>query len=122
MAEQEQEKVVIDASKLGPKQRHELAKKAAKERAALLRGEYMQIANSAALKDLVAKMHGFRDYHRQIGNDALGVAESPDGKAQTVKLNGEERLREYDKAAGIQEIIDYAERMLSDEPIANTTQ
>lgn len=70
-----------------------------------LTAEYLKIAKTPAFQDLLSKVKSFSELHVRVAKDGVGRREQ-----QIVKLNPEERVSELDKAAGIEEILDYLER------------
>ena len=84
-----------------------------------LTAEYHKLRNSIALADLMAKAKTFAQYHAQVATDGVAYEQTVSiaGNVQTVvRLNHDDRVSHMDKAAGIQEIIDYLERKLTMEP------
>jgi hypothetical protein len=71
------------------------------------------------LDDLRAKIDLFQKYHLKIAQDAVGARKTgyklDDGteEVENVTLNPAERAGHLDKSAGIQEISDYIDRMLT---------
>lgn len=82
-----------------------------------LKAEYHKIAKSPALLDLLAKVKSFADYHTKVAKDGVGFQESRDDEGalqqMVIRLEPAQRLTELDKAAGIQEIIDYLDRKIT---------
>lgn len=107
---------IINESELSPKQRLELRKRVAKEKSEALKGEYQSIQNSAAFVDLLAKGRALATFHMKIAKDGVGYKEGVNDKGEVVqvevKLSNDERLRELDRSAGLDELIGYIERQL----------
>lgn len=82
-----------------------------------LRAEYLKVRKSIAVADILAKSKSFAAYHCQVAQDGVAYEPSTDEKGnprqQIVKLTPEERVTHLDKAAGLQEMIDYIERKLT---------
>ena len=70
-----------------------------------------------ALADLKSKIQKFQQYHIKIAQDGVGAKKTgyklSDGseEIENVYLTSEQRAAHLDKAAGLQEIFDYIERM-----------
>lgn len=76
----------------------------------VLHAEYLKLKDSPVLSDLLEKARSFAAYHTTIARDGVGA----DGEGNTIYLEPHKRVSELDKAAGIQEIIDYIGRMVDD--------
>lgn len=101
---------------LTPQQKRAQVQKRARERSDALKGQYIKIKAEPAFVDLVAKIESFSAYHLKVAKDGVGFTETvtADGqiKQTQVKLSSEDRMRDLDRAAGIEEISAYIERML----------
>lgn len=75
-----------------------------------LTAEYLKIAKTPAFQDLLSKVKSFGDYHLKIAKDGVGLKDVSEGRQEIIKLSHEERVSELDKAAGIEEILDYLTR------------
>jgi hypothetical protein len=65
------------------------------------------------MADLLVKIKSFSAYHNSVAKAGVGYKVNPDGTSDEVRLTGDERLRELDRSAGIDEIADYIERQLA---------
>ena len=95
------------------KSRKEVAKQKANELNDL-RLEYRSIKDSAAFGDILRFARQMSAYHTKVAKDGVAYNE----KAETVNLDPQKRLSELDRAAGIEEIVAYLERM-TDEGVLN---
>lgn len=82
-------------------------------------------AGEIVVRDIINKAKSFADYHTKIAKDGVGAKQTgyklEDGtrEVENYFLKSEERLSHLDKAAGIEELIDYIERQINSEaPIA----
>jgi hypothetical protein len=72
-----------------------------------------------AIKDFMEKIKKFQGYHIKIAQDGVGAKktgyklENGQEEVENVYLTSEQRAGHLDKAAGLQEIFDYVERMLT---------
>lgn len=89
-----------------------------KERASELKtikASYKTIAKTPAFLDLLQKATELIKYHEKIAKDGVGYKSvtAPDGevKQELIYFTPEKRLGELDRAAGIEELVAYAERM-----------
>ena len=101
-------------------QKKAVQQKASEERAnaqKLLKAEYFKIKKSAAVEDLLIKMRGFIDYHTKVAKDGVAYENGKDADGNliqhTVRFTPEQRVSHLDKAAGLEEILDYIDRQLS---------
>jgi len=113
------EPVSVELPKSRIQEKKEAHEKAAEERAniqKLLKAEYFKVKESPALQDLMKKLHGFVDYHTKVAKDGIGYEQytnaTGDLQQKTVRFTPEERVSHLDKAAGLEEILDYIERQL----------
>lgn len=86
-----------------------------------LKISYKKIKNEPAFLDLLGKAKSFAAYHEKIGRDGVGYRatgekdSSGNDKMILVDFAGEKRLFEFERNAGIQEVVDYIERQISAE-------
>lgn len=90
---------------------------------------YQNPANADLLSDILKKAKAFSAYHVQMSKDGVGYrstgAKLEDGspEQELFFFTSEKRVSEIDKAAGIDELINYIERQLNattPEPTAKT--
>lgn len=102
--------------------------KKTKERAAKIRDTnamYLSEKDNPILLDLMAKLKTFQAYHNKIAQDGIGARPTGhklvDGSAEveTIYLTNDQRAGHLDKAAGLQELADYVDRMLTVKPIVS---
>ena len=99
----------------------ELHEKRAKERAEeiqALKAQYVQIKDSPALADIVAKAKQFAGYHLKLAKDGVGARKvGTDDKNQPIMedyyLTQEQRVAELDQAKGIEQLISYIEQKIN---------
>lgn len=86
-----------------------------------LKADYRKIKDEPAFVDLVAKIRSFAEYHTKIAKDGVGFENKVIGQHEgapiqeqvVVKLTHEQRVTDLDKAAGIEEILDYVTRKVT---------
>lgn len=91
-----------------------------KEEIQAVRSIYREARDSDLLNDLLTKAKRFQDYHVKIAQDGVGARETgyklADGtkEVENIFLTPVQRAGHLDKAAGIQELVDYIDRMTAD--------
>lgn len=99
----------------------EANEKRAKEAARVnetLKAAYAQIADSAALADLLSKGRSLIAYHAKMAEDGVGVRvvgrnEAGNDITEEYVLTPEQRVSELDQAKGLRQLVAYVERRLS---------
>ena len=93
-----------------------------------LKAAYQAEKDGPVVTDILAKARVFAAYHQKLAQDGVGARktgyklENQTDEVENYFLGSEERLANLDKAAGIQELIDYIERQLkTDLPTPNPT-
>lgn len=94
-------------------EKHNAQQKLAKQKSDARKAEYQKIKGTPGMVDLVASVQSMSALHTRVAKDGVGYKKNPDGSADEVKLTSEERLRELDRAAGQDEILDMLERQFS---------
>lgn len=92
--------------------------KATEERAKIasdVRTSYQAEKDGPVLTDLLAKAKQFISYHNKVAQDGVGARRVGDSMEEYI-LSPAERCAQLDKAAGIQELVDYIERQLVIQP------
>jgi hypothetical protein len=118
MAEEQEEKTRLQLRK----ERHQEMVKERKADRDRLKIAYKKASNEEVLEDILGKIKNFINYHTQVARD--GVGGKPTGQVDKqnqpiidyVPLSKEERLTHLDKAAGQEEVLNYINRMLADDP------
>lgn len=96
-----------------------------KERAEIasdIKGVYRAAKDSQLIKDLLSKLELFKDLHMGVARDGVGARktgyklENGQEEVENIFLTNNKRVSELDRAAGIQQVIDYIERQIADEP------
>lgn len=122
--EEQREAPVVDTPRTKAQVAKELHQKKNQERADKineLRISYKRIKEEPAFKDILVKAQQFADYHLKMAKDGVGYRETggkdAEGNAlqETVFFDSNKRVTELDKAAGIEEIVGYLERMTIEE-------
>ena len=93
--------------------KQELRLKNTKERAEKIKGiksAYLAEKNGIVITDLLQKLKLMSEYHAKIAKDCVGYKN--EGK-EIYHLSSEERMKELDKSAGIDEITDYITRQIT---------
>lgn len=91
----------------------ELREKNEKERAekiASIKNAYLAEKDGIVITDLLKKAELLSQYHLKIAKDGVGYKN--EGK-ESYHLSSEERVRELDRAAGIDELFDYITRQIT---------
>lgn len=88
---------------------HEKKEQERKGNHQVLKAEYMKERDSAVVADILAKAKSFAAYHITVGRDGVGANK----EGEVIYFTNEKRVSEFDRSAGIQEIIDYIERMIA---------
>lgn len=84
-----------------------------------VQASYNRIKGELALTDLLEMCSKFQKYHLKLAQDGVGARETGhklvDGTAEVENffLDNNQRAGHLDKAAGIQEIIDYMDRQIN---------
>ena len=105
------------------KELHEKNSRDRAETARIIKTEYMKIADSPAIADLLKKLKALAEYHTKIAKDGVGYRSSgqKDNNGNPIEElvyhTSEKRMSELDRSVGVQEAIDLLERQLA-EPIA----
>jgi hypothetical protein len=68
------------------------------------------------LRDILAKAQAFITYHNRVARDGVAYTE----QKEIMDLSSERRIRELDRASGLQELVDYIERQCKDDPPAGS--
>lgn len=84
-----------------------------------LKGIYATEKSAPLLEDILAKANGFINLHRKIAQDGVGSRKTghklTDGSDEfdVIYLTASQRCGHLDKAAGLQELVDYIARQTS---------
>ena len=106
---------------------HEKRTKERLNESRVLKAVYMRERDGDLLEDILVKAKKFMSYHLKIAQDGMGARTTghklTDGtpEVENYFLKPAERCSNLDKAAGIQEIVDYIERQTAD-PVPVKTQ
>lgn len=115
--EQEEPKVEKTERQLKTEERDRLVQERENAQKAM-KAEYRKIAGIPALVDMSKKLRTLADYHAKLAKDGVGYEKNADGSpGQMVRMSPDQRLTELDKAAGLEEMVDYLTRMLTIEPV-----
>lgn len=86
---------------------------------------YQTEASAPVLADVLTKAHAFMAYHQKLAQDGVGARktgyrlENGTDEVENYNLNKDDRVRELDKAAGQQELVDFIERQMKQtDPVA----
>lgn len=91
------------------------------EEAQQIKAYYQADKNSPVVRDLLVKAKKFQEYHIKLAQDGQGarsIGLDPTTREPILEpyaLGPNERCSNLDKAAGIQELIDYVDRQIADE-------
>lgn len=122
--DEQRETPVVDTPQTRAQAAKELHQKKNQERADKineLRISYKKIKNEPAFADILVKSQQFADYHLKMAKDGVGYRETgredKNGNPiqETVFFDSNKRVTELDKAAGIEEIVAYLERMTDED-------
>lgn len=100
----------------------ELHEKASKERADAIgqtKALYQAAESAAVLADILSKTKSFIAYHQKLAQDGVGARktgyklENGTDEVENYNLSKDDRVRELDKAAGQQELVDFIERQMT---------
>lgn len=84
----------------------------------VLYDEYKKIEDSVAFKDLMKRFELQVAWHTKVSKDGVGYRKVPVGggqfKDEVFDLSPEKRLSELDRAAGLEEGLQYIENMLTE--------
>lgn len=86
-----------------------------------LRISFKKIKDEPAFAEIMRMAKGFADYHSKMAKDGVGYRDngnrdiSGNPQQEIVYFTNEKRVSEMDKAAGIEEVIDYLVRNTSGE-------
>lgn len=103
------------------KELHEQKNRERADKIANTKAAYQSIKDHLAFLDLAEKAKSFVAYHQKIAQDGVGARPTgyklEDGtqETETYYLMAEKRVNELERAAGIQELIDYFERQTKTE-------
>jgi len=95
---------------------HEQRSKERADKIANTKAAYQAVKEHPAFVDLVEKAKIFVAYHQKIAQDGVGARptgyklEDGSQETETYYLTAEKRVNELERAAGIQQLIDYLER------------
>lgn len=98
---------------------HDENMKALKNDHATLKALYMQEKDSPVIADILAKAKKFQEYHEKLARDGVGARKTGhklvDGsdEIENYFLSDSEVAGNMKKSAGIQEMVDYINRMLT---------
>lgn len=93
-----------------------------KKEASNIKAAYLASKDSPVLVDILKKARAFSAYHTKMAKDGVGYrstgAKLEDGtpEQELFYYTSEKRVSEMDKSAGIDELIDYIERQLTEAP------
>lgn len=96
---------------------HEKASKDRAEEISNLKMAYQAGQSSLIVDDVLKKARAFAAYHVKVAQDGVGARktgyrlENGEDEVENVYFTAEQRVGHLDKAGGIQELIDYIERM-----------
>lgn len=96
---------------------HEKASKDRADAVSNLKAAYLANRDNPVVLDILEKAAKFMAYHEKIAKDGFGARktgfklENGQDEFENFYLTAEKRVNELEKAAGIQELLDYIERM-----------
>lgn len=97
---------------------HEQKSKERADTASNIKAAYQAEKDGPVIADLILKAKTFINYHQNLAQNAQGarktgyMLENKQPEVENYFLGSEERLSNLDKAAGIQELLDYIERQI----------
>jgi hypothetical protein len=84
-----------------------------------IKAQYVAARDGDIVQDVLAKAKKFQDYHKKLAQDGVGARRTGhklvDGSEEVENyfLDKDERVSHLDKAAGLQELVDYLDRMIA---------
>lgn len=73
---------------------------------------YLKWSKEPVFEDFMKVINSFADYHRKISQDGIAYKRLSSDRVEEITLDPTQRVGHLDKAAGIQEILDYIDRRL----------
>lgn len=98
------------------KKTHERTNKERLQKSIDVKATYAVERDKPLLNDILNKAKLFMSYHVKVAQDGVGARttgyklENGQQETETIYLTSEQRANHLDKAAGIQELVDYIER------------
>jgi hypothetical protein len=102
---------------------HTAASKSRADKINEVKASFKKIKDEPAFQHILLKAREFAGYHSKMAKDGVGYRQTGALDAngnpiqETVFFDHNKRVTEMDKAAGIEELIDYVERQITDDAL-----